>query len=81
MTQMYRRSCCVKFQNKVWLDYRLGYNNYSKFTDIKEVSNSLNHVDSVPGMYAFTWIDQVPAFHEKGKIILIKDLTLHKNIY
>lgn len=35
-------------------------------------------MDSVPGMYAFAWIDQLSTFHEKGKITLIKVLTSHK---
>ena len=36
--------------------------------DIKEYGNSLNYVDSIPAISAFTRIDYLPSFHGKDKI-------------
>ena len=65
-----------KFTNNIWLDSGLDYNNSRKFVDITHVSQSLEHLRSLPGIYAFTGMDYMPSFHGKGKI---RQITIMKS--
>ena len=70
-----------KFQNKNWLESGLDYNDSQKFVDIKEVSNSLNYVDCIPGIYSSTGIYNLSSFHGTGKTRKIKLMNLHGKKY
>ena len=70
-----------KFQNEYWLESGLDYNNSQKFFNIKEVSNSLNYVECIPGIYSSTGIYSLSSFHGRGKTRKIKLMNLHEKKY
>ena len=58
-----------RFQNKVWLDSALDYNNSSKFANIKE---------AIPGIHAFAGIDYLLSFHGEDGLTPKKSLMFLK---
>ena len=57
----------AKVQNKLWFDTGLDYDNSRTYVDIEAVAEKINYVQALPGIYAFTGIDHVPAFFRKAK--------------
>ena len=58
----------MRFRSNIWLDSGLDYNNSRKLVNVTQLSQTIEHVKSLPGIYAFTRNDYMPSFHGKGKI-------------
>ena len=56
-----------KMENKIWFDTGLDHDNSCKYVDIKAISENIEYARALPGIYAFTGIDYIPAFFKKGK--------------
>ena len=54
-------------ETSVWLDMGLDYNNSRTFIDVKATADEMNHIQALPGIYAFTGCDYTPTFFRKGK--------------
>ena len=58
----------MRFRSNIWLDSGLDYNNSRKLVNVTQLSQTIEPVKSLPGIYAFTGNDYMPSFHGKGKI-------------
>ena len=65
----------VKFieNSNMWYDFGIDSYKLREYLDITKQHKSIDYVDTVPGIYAFTGNDYKPAFYRKGKI---KPITL-----
>ena len=54
-------------ESHVWLDVGLDYNNSRHYVDIKATAQNINYIRALPGIYAFTGCDYIPAFLKKEK--------------
>ena len=65
----------VKFieNSNMWYDYGTDSNNSREYLDVTKLHKSVDYVDALPGIYAFTGNDYTPASYRKGKI---KPITL-----
>ena len=65
----------VKFiENSImWYDFEFDCNNSREYFDVTKLHKSIDYVDALPDIYAFTGNVYTPAFYRKGKI---KPITL-----
>ena len=59
--------------SNMWYDFGINSNNSHEYLDVTKLHKSIDYVDVLPGIYAFTINDYTPAFYRKGKI---KPITL-----
>ena len=55
------------------VDFGIDSYNSREYLDVTKLHKSIDNVDALPGIYAFTDNDSTPAFYRKGKI---KPITL-----
>ena len=55
-------------RNHLWFDTGLDSDNSRNYVDISKLSKELYCVKALPGIYAYTGIDYLPAFYRKGKV-------------
>ena len=70
----------VKFieDSNMWYDFGIGSNNSREYLDVTKINKSIDYVDALPGIYAFTGNDYAPAFYRKGKIRTITLMSKHE---
>ena len=54
-------------QTHLWLDMGLDYNNSRTHIDVNQSAENIDFLKALPGVYAYTGCDYVPAFFRKGK--------------
>ena len=55
-------------QSHLWFDRGLGSDNSRNYVDISKLFKELDNVKALPGIYAYTGIDYLPALYRKGKV-------------
>ena len=55
-------------QSHLWFDAGLGSDNSRNYVDISKLFKKLDYVKALPGIYAYTGIDYLPALYRKGKV-------------
>ena len=55
-------------QSYLWFDRGLGSDNSRNYVDISKLFKELDNVKGLPGIYAYTGIDYLPALYRKGKV-------------
>ena len=70
----------VKFieDSNMWYDFGIGSNNSREYLDVTKINKSIDYVDALPGIYAFTGNNYTPAFYRKGKIRTITLMSKHE---
>ena len=58
----------MRFRSNIWLNYGLDYNISRKLANVTQLSQTIEHVKSLPGIYAFTGNDYMPSFHGKVRL-------------
>ena len=54
-------------QSHLWFDAGLGSDNSRNYVDISKLFKKLDYVKALPGIYAYTGIDYLPALYRKRK--------------
>ena len=62
-------------RSHIWFDTGLDSDNSRNYVDISKLSKELYCVKALPGIYAYTGIDYLPAFYRKGKVLLMLLMT------
>ena len=62
-------------QSHLWFDAGLDSDNSRNYIDISKLFKELDYVKALPGIYAYTGIDYLPAFYRKGKVLLMLLMT------
>ena len=57
-----------KFNSHLFYDCGLDSINTRYYVDIKNLAKTINYVDVLPEIYAYTGCDYIPAFYQKGKV-------------
>ena len=55
-------------RSHLWFDTGLDSDNSRNYVDISKLSKEHDYVKPLPGVYAYTGIDYLPAFYRKGKV-------------
>ena len=63
--------CNFKFieNSNMWYDFGIDSNNSREYLDVTKLHKSIDYVDALPGIYAFTGNDYTPAFYRKANYI------------
>ena len=61
----------------MWYDFGLDHNNSRQYLDITRLSDYLDYVKALPGIYAFTGNDYSPSFYRKGRTRPISLMNKH----
>ena len=64
--------------SSVWLDVGLEHNNSRKYINLKETARNCNYVKALPGVYAISGLDFIPAWARKGKKKPVKVMLTNK---
>ena len=70
----------VKFieNSNMWYDSGIDSNKWHECLDVTKLHKSIDYVDALPGIYAFTGNDFTPTFYRKGKIKTIMLICKHE---
>ena len=60
----------VKFieNSNMWYDSGIDSNKSNEYLDVTKLHKSIDYVDALPGIYAFTGNNYTPTFYRNGKI-------------
>ena len=64
--------------SNMWYDVGIDSNNSREYSDVTKLHKSIDYVDALSGIYAFTDNDYTPAFYRKGKIKPITFMCKHE---
>ena len=70
----------VKFieNSNMWYDSGIDSNKSNEYLDVTKWHKSIDYVDALPGIYAFTGNDYTPTFYRKRKIKTIMLMCKHE---
>ena len=62
----------------MWYDSGIDSNKWHECLDVTKLHKSIDYVDALPGIYAFTGNDYTPTFYRKRKIKTIMSMCKHE---
>ena len=72
-----------RFNSHIWYGCGLDSINTRCYVDITILAKTINYVDVLLGIYAYTSCDYTPAFYQKGKVrplaLMMKNIMIMKN--